>query len=375
MASGVFVMKDDDTLVPMEAADFVKEDHFQSLLAKFPELLSGDQIDPSSPRKWILVRREKAIPSEENACGRWSLDLLFLDQDGVPTLVEVKRRRDPRLRREVVGQVLDYAANSVAYWSVEGLQQNLGITSANQGNADALSEFLGPETTEVEFWNKVKTNLEAGHIRILFVADTIPPELCRIIEFMNTQMDPAEVLGVELRQFEGQGLRTLVPRVIGQTQKATRKRNGRQSTPWDKDRILAEIPEADSKKVARRIEDWMSASGGSVSFGSGQRGSMRVSFANKNGVKLSPFTPLILWSNGVIAIPSKVTWRRGPFFDVGKNRRELVRRLNEIVGVNILNDDPTTRPVVRLSTLSSSPSNTETFFKILDWIMDEYRSS
>lgn len=42
MASGVFVLKDKHTLVPMEAADFASENDFQLLLAKFPELLSGD---------------------------------------------------------------------------------------------------------------------------------------------------------------------------------------------------------------------------------------------------------------------------------------------------------------------------------------------
>lgn len=206
MASGVFVLKDKDTLVPMEAADFASENDFQLLLAKFPELLSGDQIDPSSPRKWILVRREMAVPSEENGGGRWSLDHLFLDQDGVPTLVEVKRKADSRIRREVVGQMLDYAANCVVYWPVEGLQADLEATSAAQekSSAEALSEVLGPEASEAEFWLKVKTNLEAGRIRLLFVADAIPPELRRIIEFLNKQMNPAEVLGVELRQFVGQ---------------------------------------------------------------------------------------------------------------------------------------------------------------------------
>lgn len=110
---GVFVLNDTNTLVSLEAAHFASEDDFQVLLAKFPELLAGDQIDPSNPRRWVLVRREAAIPSEENGGGRWPLDHLFLDQDGVPTLAEVKRQTDTRIRREVVGQMLDYAANCV----------------------------------------------------------------------------------------------------------------------------------------------------------------------------------------------------------------------------------------------------------------------
>ncbi|MGD1038383.1 MAG: FGGY family carbohydrate kinase [Roseiarcus sp.] len=43
---------------------------------------------------------------------------------------------------------------------------------------------------------------------MLFVADRIPPELRKVVEFMNVQMRPAEVLAVELRQYQGGGLRT-----------------------------------------------------------------------------------------------------------------------------------------------------------------------
>lgn len=67
----------------------------------------------------------------------------------------------------------------------------------------------------------MKTNLEAGRIRLVFVADRIPSSLLRIVEFMNGQMDPCEVLAVELRQYLHQSgddtIRTLVPRVHGRT--------------------------------------------------------------------------------------------------------------------------------------------------------------
>lgn len=40
---------------------------------------------------------------------------------------------------------------------------------------------------------------------MVFVADTIPTELRRIVEFLNEQIDPAEILAVEVRQFVGTG--------------------------------------------------------------------------------------------------------------------------------------------------------------------------
>ena len=74
---GVFVLNDTNTLVSLEAAHFASEDDFRVLLAKFPELLAGDQIDPSNPRRWVLVRREAAIPSEKNGGGRGGRLIIF----------------------------------------------------------------------------------------------------------------------------------------------------------------------------------------------------------------------------------------------------------------------------------------------------------
>ncbi len=56
---------------------------------------------------------------------------------------------------------------------------------------------------------------------MLFVADRISKELTRIVEFMNEQMRPAEVLAIEVEHFLGaDGMRTLVPRLVGATARA-----------------------------------------------------------------------------------------------------------------------------------------------------------
>ncbi len=68
------------------------------------------------------------------------------------------------------------------------------------------------------YWSLVEQNLRNGKLRLLFVADELPREVRRIIEFLNDKMRDVEVLGVELRQYVGLNLRALVPRVIGQTE-------------------------------------------------------------------------------------------------------------------------------------------------------------
>jgi hypothetical protein len=57
-----------------------------------------------------------------------------------------------------------------------------------------------------------------------FVADEVPVELRRVVEFLNQQMSPAEVLAVEIKQYVGREMKTLVSCVVGQTVEAQQKK-------------------------------------------------------------------------------------------------------------------------------------------------------
>jgi|GEM_PF-2474600 len=235
MTDRIYLVTDDQTLKPMEVTPYASEDLLQGLLERYPDLLAGDQIDPESPRRWLLIKREAGISHVGDEQHRWRLDHLFLDQDGVPTLVETKIASNPELRRQVVGQMLDYAANLVEVWSVDQIQHEFEARCAESGRPpeEVLDAHLSGETRDSDdsierFWTDVKTNLEAGRIRLVFVADRIPTSLIRIVEFLNGQMDPCEVLAVELRQFlhlgDGHAIRTLVPRVYGLTATAKHRK-------------------------------------------------------------------------------------------------------------------------------------------------------
>src|SRR5215510_8587676 len=150
MSGGMYLIQDDGHLVEMTERAYDSEDLLQGLLATYPNLLAGDQMDRAAPRRWLLITREMAVPSEEDGAGRWSVDHLFLDQDAIPTLVEVKRSSDTRIRREVVGQLLDYAANAVAYWPVERIRAQFEMNCQAQGldPEEILGEFLRDETDQ-----------------------------------------------------------------------------------------------------------------------------------------------------------------------------------------------------------------------------------
>jgi hypothetical protein len=250
IVAGIYLIEKNGNLVELQERSYDSEARLQELLARYPSLLAGDQMETAEPRRWVLVAREMGLPSEEDGSDRWSVDHLFLDQDGVPTIVEVKRSSDSRIRREVIGQMLDYAANGVRYWPVETLRARFERACEIQDPqqdptkalADALSVEYGSEDHVAAFWSRVKSNLQAGRIRMVFVADEIPVELARVVECLNTQMDPAEVLAVEVKQFANDTLQTLVPRLIGQTAEAQiRKAIGTTQRQWDESSFFQEL--------------------------------------------------------------------------------------------------------------------------------------
>ncbi len=116
MPDGIYLIQDGGGLVRMDEQAYDSEVLLHTLIAQYPGLLAGEQAEGAEPRRYLLVEREAAIPVGEGGGDHFALDHLFLDQDGVPTLVEVKRSTDTRIRREVVGQMLDCAANAVACW-------------------------------------------------------------------------------------------------------------------------------------------------------------------------------------------------------------------------------------------------------------------
>jgi hypothetical protein len=373
MPGGIFLLDPRGGLTEMSESDFEAEVDFQELLACHPNLLVGDQIDPGEPRRWLLVAREVGVPDDEDAGNRWSLDHLFLDQDGVPTLVEVKRGRDPRVRREVVAQMLDYAAHALLYWTAESLRTLFEARChKEQCDPDELFlEQLAVNVSPAEFWQRVATNLQAGRIRLIFVADRVPQELRRIVEFLNRQMTPAEVLAVEIRQYVGGELKTLVPRVLGQT--ARKETAPGRGASWDEPRFFADLAKRcgdGDVQVARRLLDWARDAGCRIWWGQGRQAGSFFPFLDHAG---ETFWTVAVWTYGRVEIQFQQLKKSPPFQSEAK-RLELLERLNAIDGVSIHRNRLEKRPSIPLQVLNRSES-LEQFLKVMDWLVGEIRVS
>ena len=309
MAERIYAMDDQDDLEPFEERRFEQEDHLQKLIADHPGLLAGEQIDPDSPRRWILVSREQGIAETPDSSSIWAVDHLLIDQDAIPTLVEVKRGENSQVRREVVGQMLDYAAHATSTWNVDDIISAFEQTAQARGHdpKDELAILLGSnaEDDAEAFWMNVATNLDTKRIRLLFAADEIPDTLERVVTFLNEQMPNIEVLAVEIKQFVGQSRQLFVPRVKGRVAGSpVRGRYTPRSQRWEE--FFSRFSDTDVRYAAERLIQVAEAAGAARDPGA-------------NAVSLRGRSPL--WANPIsiawlYPIPGQNAWLRDFTFGV-----------------------------------------------------------
>ncbi|MFC3175035.1 hypothetical protein ACFOD9_12315 [Novosphingobium bradum] len=317
----------DGQLTAMRPSAPENEDTMQRLVAEYPEIIADRD------GTLLLIRREQSIGDGESD-GRWSLDHLFVTREGVPVLVELKRASDTRLRREVVGQMLDYAANSTAYWKAGTIAAGFAAT-ATEGGRDAdqlLAEFLPEGADPDAFWQQVDANFAAGRIKLVFVADQIPRELARIVEFLNEQMK-ADVRAVELNWFEGRGIKAFTPRVIGETERAqAAKAGGSTALPaigrdeWITRHLAQYGP--DTLRATAAYVDLVDAAGGHAEVTTAQ-GSIIAVF----DLPRTTLYPLALSRSGKGVVQFNLAYLKSrPAFADEAVRQQLYDRLTGIVG-------------------------------------------
>ncbi len=378
MSGGIYLIQNDDQLTEMVERPYDSEVLLQELLERYPNLIVIDQNLNSRAKPWLLVKRTVSISSEEIYAQQWSLNHLFLDPQAVPTLVEVRERIDLQTRRELIGQMFDYAANVALYWPVESIlaQFEANCRLANRDPEQVFEEFLGADADEEAFWQQVKTNLQAGRIRLVFVADQIPSELQRVVEFLNKQMDPAEVLAIEIKQYVSpqETHKTLVSKIIGQTAEAQQRksRTTRERRQWDLHSFLLEYElrygEFESEMI-QLIYEWIEQQNSEIEvhWGTGEtQGGFAAKF-NPSGKQT--YELFFVGINGRLQISSD-HYSVLPPFNQEQEWQELRNKFTSI-GLALPNDRHQKRfPDFPLSTLVDA-SALKPVLKTFDWVVQK----
>lgn len=370
MSKGIYLIQNDGQLVEMSEKSYDSTDLLQNLLVRYPNLLAGEPLDSAAQNRWLLITGDIAEGLEEGE-DLWSIDNLFVDQNAVLTLAAIKRGSESYLNLEMVGQMLDYAANAVAEPPVDTLRARFEASCKGQDPEQVLGSFLEHGIDTEEFWEEVRGNLEAGRLRLLFVADEIPRELSRIIEFLNGQMNPAEVLGIEIRQYQGQGLQAIVPQVIGQTEEARQRKTkalhedtqGNETLFFDR---LDTSRGSEDMEVANQLLQEIEDRNLDIWWGNYKYYGEMLPFFHVDGKVCYVF---MVYTDGHVGIHFKSLHKRPPFDDEAR-RMELLDRLNQLPGVAITKETLTDFGYFPLSVLKDETVRA-LFLEIVDWVIGE----
>ncbi|MBN9216514.1 MAG: hypothetical protein J0I79_01045 [Mesorhizobium sp.] len=206
-----------DSAVPLELVQSrcsfepTSEADIQALIHRHPGSLPIAEIDS-------LFCDPVPICTELNTRAG-AIDNFMVTTSGLPIIVECKLWRNPEGRREVIGQILDYA-KELSRWTSSDLQREVSRRLNRQGNPilELVRERL-PTVDEIAFNDTLTQNLRRGRFLLLIVGDGIREGVEAIADYLQRHAGLHFSLGlVELPIYAmPSGGRIVVPRVLART--------------------------------------------------------------------------------------------------------------------------------------------------------------
>ncbi len=377
----IYQIKENGQLAEMKPQSGDSAHSLKQLLAENPSLLAGEQIDPFDPRRWLSIATQLPVTSTVYDQERGVVDHLFVDQDAMPTLVEVVTSSDHNFWELSIAKLLDYAAHGVSYWSISYLQDHFTAHWRNQGGdgegvlKDFLAASLGADLVFDPdgklFWQQLQENLRQGKIRLVLISDRIPAPLQQLVEFLNQQMDHAEVLAVEISQYASDSGKIIIPRLIGITPASEKKSiSPRPGSQWDEAAFCQELQAreaTDSLVVAQRLIEW--AKSRKLHFHWGKEridGSFSVVLKQESGSYALLTVGMSRLFND-LKIQFGVPLTTAPF-EQEEKRKELLQRFPTIQGMRIVED---AQSLTCFVSSRQAEAVLDRIFHALDWILHE----
>lgn len=200
-----------------------KEDWIQQLVHEQSHILPIDDIEGNfSPL--IPIGREIRTPVG-------FIDNLFISPSGYITIIETKLWRNPEARREVVGQILDYA-KELNKWTFTDLDNAAKqYNQQNHGNTEGLLSTIRhyeliDESDERYFIDSISKNLKRGRFLLLIVGDGIRESVEDMIEYLSHTPQLYFTLAlIELQVYlldKEKKSFVIIPQIIARTKEITR---------------------------------------------------------------------------------------------------------------------------------------------------------
>lgn len=202
--------------VPLTQGEF-SEEWLQKLLQESPQLLPVAEID-SIYAPLICIGRE--VHTDVGY-----IDNLYISPKGYITIVETKLWRNPQARREVVGQIIDYA-KELKQFTYEQLDQRVHAYYRKYYNRELglfesmVEQNLLVQEDEALFTDLLAKNLSNARFLLLIVGDGIRDSVWRMTEFLNSTPNMLyNIALVELEVYKiSEDERLIVPNLLMKTE-------------------------------------------------------------------------------------------------------------------------------------------------------------
>lgn len=203
-----------ENIKALDKVKFTQEGKLQDYLEKYPSLIPLAEIVDGAT-DLLCIGREVSIPSG-------SVDLLFIDKDGFLTIVETKLIKNPEIRREVIGQIIEYASY-ISQWTADKVY---GIANEHlKSNLDeVMVNISGDDFSTEDFRSNIEQNLKNGKIRLIIAVDELVEPLRATVTFLNSYSN-FDVLLLQVSNFEeSKTKKVLIPSLFGYARKETGSR-------------------------------------------------------------------------------------------------------------------------------------------------------
>lgn len=188
------------------------ESWLQELLQNHPNLLPVEEFEEAFSHITPIGRE---IPTNVGP-----IDNLFISEQGCLVLVETKLWRNPEAKREVLAQVIDYAAE-VSKWSFGELDEK-AKKYAHKGLIEIIRSSFDADSEDIPTENRIAKNLRLGRFLILIVSDHIRSSLVDMLAYVNRYPHLATHVGlVELQCYQmpgNPGDMVVVPSIVAKTE-------------------------------------------------------------------------------------------------------------------------------------------------------------
>lgn len=255
----------------LTSLDYANEEDLQELLNKgSAELVPAD---PAAGDSHVVFARE--MPT-----GSGPIDLVGIGSSGSITIMECKLAKNHQIKREVVGQVLDYAA---ALWEAD--PTTFAIAFAQRAGSDPFEALRAHFNAEGKSWageetcrSEVARRLREGDFRLLIAVDTIDSELRRIIKFVNTRgsgVSHLQLVALAFPRFAEGSTHVIVPETYGDEIQPVAPAAERRE--WTEPGVFEYFAAKgdDTLKIATDFRDWAESRGFPIVF-DGDRRSGRI---------------------------------------------------------------------------------------------------